>query len=536
MSETKNLKTAKSFLSELGMHPRLIFLFFFILLGLLHFLHPYLRPPDHNLTAREQAYLQNRGEIVVAVSPDHPPFSFSPDGIRNKGYLVDLLRLIAHQLGVEMLFVQMPLGEAIEKLSAGEVDVLTGLRNTPKRQEMLLFGTPFMLVSQALVVPASIAADLGEDFDPDTFITNRLIAGLDTPVIKTWIEERVGQHVPVANPSDALTLLRQHTVAGWWVNHQVALYLLRQYQLDKTMTVFPLPGTTAELSFAFAADDYMLAKTFDKALYSLIVANQLTLLDQRWLGVVFYRQEKKHPLLYSFLAWGLLTLLVTGMVIFPWNFALVRKIKKTSSLLEKEKESLLVQLRGVALAFGGAIKEKDSYTGEHSERVAFYALKLGEALGLNKEDLVQLELAALLHDVGKIGIPDHLLTKTGLYTTRELRLMQEHPAKGAAILLPLSPFSQIIESTLYHHERWDGCQKSRPAGYPGQKRGESIPLFARIIALANAFDAMTAKRTGRLNLSKQEALVEIKRCRGTQFDPHLTDLFCQAILQEEENF
>ncbi len=532
MSETKKLKKTKSFLSALEVHPRLIFLFFFILFGALYFLRPYLRPPDHNLTAGEQTYLQNRGEIVVAISPDHPPFSFSPDGMSNKGYLVDLLRLIAFQLDVEIRFVQVPLGEAVDKLSAGEADILTGLQATPKRQEILLFGTPFMPVSQALVVPASIVAAQDKDFDPISFINNQIIAGIDTPVLKSRIEEKGGQHVPVATPTDALTLLRQRTVGGWWVNHQVALYFLRQYRLGETLAAAPLPGTAAELSFAFAKDDYLLAKTFDKALYSLVAANQLTLLDQRWFGTGFYRQKKQHPLLYSFLAWGLLTLLVTGMVIFPWNFALVRKIKKTSSLLEEEKEALLVQLRGAAIAFGGAIKEKDSYTGEHSERVAFYALRLGEKMGLSKEDLFQLELAALLHDVGKIGIPDHLLTKTGLYTARELKLMQEHPTKGAAILLPLSPFSQIIESTLYHHERWDGCPKSKPAGYPGQKKGEDIPLFARIISLANAFDAMTAKRAMRISLSEQEALAEIKRGRETQFDPHLADLFCQAILKE----
>ncbi len=529
MSVAKNPEKTKSFLSVLEIHPRLIFLFFFILFGVLYFLHPYLRPPDQTLTAREQAYLQNRGEIVVAVSPDHPPFSFSPDGVTNKGYLVDLLRLIAHQLGIEIRFIQIPLGEATKKLSTGEADVLTGLRNTPEKKEMLHFGTPFMPVSQALVVPTSVVANLGESFDPVSFMTNRLITGIDSLAVRIQIEKEGGQHVSAATPSDALTLLRQHTVAGWAVNHQVALYFLRQQRLNDTLSIFPLPWAEDVLSFAFAKDDYMLAETFDKALYTLLAANQLTLLDQRWLGVAFYRQEKKHPLLYSFLAWGLLVLLVTGMVIFPWNFALVRKIKKTSSLLEEEKEALLMQLRGTAMSFGGAIKEKDSYTGEHSERVAFYAARLGEKIGLNKEDLVQLELAALLHDVGKIGIPDHLLTKTGLFTARELKVMQEHPTKGAAILLPLSPFSQIIESTLFHHERWDGCRKSKPAGYPGQKKGESIPLFARIIALANTFDAITAKRTGRESFSEQEALAEIKRGRGTQFDPHLTDLFCQAI-------
>ncbi len=223
-----------------------------------------------------------------------------------------------------------------------------------------------------------------------------------------------------------------------------------------------------------------------------------------------------------------------GLFMFTWNFLLRQKINQATAELQKEKSTLLAQLKGTVLSFGSAIKEKDNYTGGHCQRVAHYAVETGRELGLTQEELFRLELAALLHDVGKIGIPDHILKKTGLYTDEEYEIMKKHPQRGAAILMPLTPFSLAAESALFHHERWDGDQDCRFPGYLGEKSGITIPLFARIISIADAFDAMTSKRSYKKNITVKEAAVELRKNKGTQFDPQLADIFCCIIKRKEK--
>jgi putative nucleotidyltransferase with HDIG domain len=166
-----------------------------------------------------------------------------------------------------------------------------------------------------------------------------------------------------------------------------------------------------------------------------------------------------------------------------------------------------------------AIEEKDIYTRGHSHRVAFYSSLMAENLGLDIEDKKNLEYAALLHDVGKIGISDQILNKPGRLTNVEYEIIKSHPGKGVKILEPMSflwPILPIIES---HHERFDG------AGYPHGTAGEDIPFMARIITVCDAYDAMTSDRSYRKPLSPAAALEEIKAKAGTQFDPQIVTAF-----------
>ncbi len=258
-------------------------------------------------------------------------------------------------------------------------------------------------------------------------------------------------------------------------------------------------------------------------------------MDKTRFGMVFPRPQLGHSPLFTLLSWGVLVLFLVGLLLLTWNFLLRQKVNQATADLKKEKDTLLAQLKGTVLSFGSAIKEKDDYTGGHCQRVAHYAVEIGREMGLTGEELFRLELAALLHDVGKIGIPDHILKKTGLYTDEEYEIMKQHPQRGAAVLIPLTPFSLVAESALFHHERWDGDQTCRFPGYPGQKSGADIPLFARIISIADAFDAMTSKRSYKKNITIKEATAELRKNKGAQFDPHLVDVFCRVIKKEESS-
>ena len=181
---------------------------------------------------------------------------------------------------------------------------------------------------------------------------------------------------------------------------------------------------------------------------------------------------------------------------------------------------------GAIEALSAAVDAKDERTKGHSDAVMRYALSLGRRLGLSESELENLKAAALLHDIGKIGMPDAILNKPGALEEDERRIIESHPDVGSHILEKVQRLGPIVPAVKYHHERYDG------AGYPNGLVGDNIPLFARIIALADAFDAMISDRTYRKALDIDVALREIVECSGTQFDPELVQLFADVVMNE----
>lgn len=176
-------------------------------------------------------------------------------------------------------------------------------------------------------------------------------------------------------------------------------------------------------------------------------------------------------------------------------------------------------------ALASAIDAKDAYTHGHSQRVARYSAALGRHVGFDDHQVERLELAAILHDIGKIGVPEVILNKEGRLTSAEMSVMRSHPEKGAAILASIRAMRDIVPGVLHHHERYDGL------GYPDGLKGESIPLTARIILIADTFDAMTSTRPYRDGLPVRVALEELRRCSDTQFDGRLVEAFV-ALVEE----
>lgn len=188
---------------------------------------------------------------------------------------------------------------------------------------------------------------------------------------------------------------------------------------------------------------------------------------------------------------------------------------ENSRLAKDQRKSYLRTITALAKA----VEAKDIYTQGHAQRVASYAGMIAKEMSLTKDFLDKLQVSAILHDIGKIGIPEIILTKPGRLTEDEYSIMQNHPLRGKDILQPVKFPQEIVHGVYYHHERIDG------KGYPEGLKGKDIPLVARIIAVADAFDAMTSDRSYRKSLSTLEALKEIKRCEGIQFDPQVVEAF-----------
>jgi len=213
-------------------------------------------------------------------------------------------------------------------------------------------------------------------------------------------------------------------------------------------------------------------------------------------------------------------LALAGALLFLISFLIIRF--KTKQSLKRQLEYKNITLESIQ-AIARTIDAKDEYTNGHSIRVGYYSRQIAESLGMEADELDNIYYIALLHDIGKIAIPDSILNKPGRLTDEEFKVMKSHTTRGAAILKGISTIPQIVEGAKSHHERYDG------AGYPEGISGENIPFVARIICCADCFDAMASKRVYKEPFSLDVIIKEFKRCSGTQFDPGIAEVVVDMI-------
>src|SRR5271155_1977264 len=207
-----------------------------------------------------------------------------------------------------------------------------------------------------------------------------------------------------------------------------------------------------------------------------------------------------------------------GNIAAPWVSAGIH-VKQMEEQLSALRSSLIC-------AFNQLLDLKDLNTGVHSTRLAEWALHVAGELGLERESLADMEVAALLHDIGKIGISDAILNKPAKLTTEEYEVMKKHPEFGWAVLRQVPGMERASLMILHHHESYDG------SGYPGGLKGEEIPIGSRIVSVIDAYDAMISNRCYRKGLAHEEAVRRLAAGAGTQFDPVVVQSFVEIALQE----
>jgi putative nucleotidyltransferase with HDIG domain len=200
--------------------------------------------------------------------------------------------------------------------------------------------------------------------------------------------------------------------------------------------------------------------------------------------------------------------------------------EKTGELKAKSEKSQRM-LSNIVKTIYTALETKDTLIRKHAHRVIDYSLSIAEGLKLSPGEKEKLKTAALLHDIGKMRISDEILKKSAKLTNAEYEAVKRHPIEALNILEPIDEFQNVLIHIKYHHERWDGT------GYPEGLSGETIPLLARILAVANSFDAMTSERVYQKIMSYRDAMEELKRQSGKQFDPKIVNAFIETL--EKEN-
>lgn len=201
------------------------------------------------------------------------------------------------------------------------------------------------------------------------------------------------------------------------------------------------------------------------------------------------------------------------------NQELTKAFRNLEEMGRELERSYIQTVQSLAVA----LEAKDRYTSGHSQRVARFATLIARSMGLGREDVEVVAQVALLHDIGKIGMMDAILNKPGNLTDAERELVKSHPVVGAQILSPVKTFERHVAGIRHHHEMFDG------SGYPDHLRGEEIPVAARIVSLADAFDAMTSTRPYRIGLPLGFAMQEMQKMRGRQFCPRAVDAFVRVL-------
>ncbi|MBQ7655761.1 MAG: HD-GYP domain-containing protein [Clostridia bacterium] len=204
------------------------------------------------------------------------------------------------------------------------------------------------------------------------------------------------------------------------------------------------------------------------------------------------------------------------LIIFITTSLQIRKYKK-----RHERDNVIINES--IETFTGFIDAKDPYTNGHSKRVAIYTKRIAQEMGYEGEELDRIYYIALLHDCGKIGVPDNILGKPGKLTDEEFKIIQSHTVRGGEILSSFKSLENVSEGARYHHERYDG------KGYPEGKAGKDIPLIARMICVADSFDAMNTDRVYRKKLSRDRIIHEIEINKGGQFDPQIADIMLRFL-------
>lgn len=313
--------------------------------------------------------------------------------------------------------------------------------------------------------------------------------------LRTCVEENVSYQVDTRmSGTDLMVPLEKDDYFIYWPSTEAKEDVIRAAQADTDEYPY--------VQFGFIAyhrtEEAKSVVNFPNAVLTYQLHMQMT--DSPWAGVI----------VIAALIWFIGVAVCTAVAI------------KTRQLVHRTENDARI-IRQAMSAFMGFIDAKDSSTNGHSRRVAVYAKRIAKRYGMSEEECQNIYYMGLMHDCGKIRIPDEVLCKPGRLTDEEFEIMKTHTTEGAKLLKDFTSIPQIREAALYHHERYDG------KGYPEGLAGEQIPLIARVLCVADSFDAMNSNRCYRARLSEEDIIDEIRNNRGTQFDPKIADCMLELL-------
>jgi len=483
---------------------------------------------NFNFTAREEKYIQNNPVILLGPDPDFAPVEFYEDG-QFKGIVPDLVKYINEHTDLTIKMIKYKTwDDVIKGIKNDEIDMLGAVSKSENRATFLEFSESYLSIPNVFVTKKNSIYDINDDFSNITIAAVRNSAKHDL-LIENYPKAQI---VPVKNIQTGLERVAMGTVDAYLGSLSQMTYYIDEYKFSNLEINQRLDRSleySYAMHFAVQKDNEILQSIINKILLNMPKDIKDNIIKQ-WMG--FNSSDffiNKGTVAKALLVFSVIVLIFL-MVIHFLRHELdkgTREIKTLNEKLVAELNRSKKMTNDISLSLISVIEIYDNYTKGHSKNVADYSKLIAKALDFDEHKLEECYYSALLHDLGKTIIPNDIVCKKGKLSTSEYEIIKKHSYYSYKILKNIEAFGSMANNVLYHHERYDGL------GYPDGLKGEAIPLISRIICIADAFDAMTTSRSYRHKITIEEATKELKACAGTQFDPHLADVFLEVINDKE---
>ncbi len=479
-----------------------IFVFFFIIMG----------------NVQASTYL---------VVGDHafPPFAFLNNLNQPDGLDIAIIKRIEQKSGLEFKVTLLNWDEAKGMVIDGQADILAGVSHLPQREKYYDFTQAYMQHPIVMVV----AKDNFFILNPEDMINRRVAVQMGDVA-----DEYLSASYPTLNlyrysgQDKGLYALKDGMIDVFVGNYYTCKYYIGRYQLEDKVKIINQPLTTVQYCLAVKKGNRELLLKLNSAISEINNSGEIKTIQDDWFGENYFYQQwiKKNEALLKLVFYIFIIGILIIAALWFYLYHLRKQVKKATVDLKTANDQLVNAYEVTIRAFLVALKHRETDTAQHSLGVNLIAIKIGSQMNLEPKQMSHLNWGTLLHDIGKLAIPDAILLKPGLLTQEEYNHIKEHPKIGYDILHGDEYLKETSEVALYHHERYDG------QGYPYGLVKEQIPILARICAVADAFEAMVGDRPYRKGLKWEQAVKELLVNSGSQFDPEVVNAFMQLDHEE----
>ncbi|SMD01321.1 HD domain-containing phosphohydrolase [Sporomusa malonica] len=456
--------------------------------------------------------------LYQAVGDDSfAPFIYLNEKNQPEGHDVDILHIVEHRSGMRIKPELMEWNQAKQKVLSGEKDILIGMSRSAEREQFYDFTEPYLVMRQVIfVMKESFYITRHED------LVNRRVAVQKGDISEDLLRAKYPEMklYYYASQVDALNDLRVGLVDAFVGNYYAGMYVIAKNNLEDTIKVVGEPLQEVPYGYAVKKGNTALLAALNQAIIEAKKSGEVQKLQDKWFGENYFAASERQRLIRGmcYIAFGVA---VSALLLFLHVLSLRRRVNQATAQLRAANSQLAEAYEVTIRAIFKALEHRESNTASHSVEVNKIAMAIGAKMQLNAEELANLNWGTLLHDIGKLAIKDEILLKSGTLTTEEYEIIKQHPRIGYYILKDTEYLAKAAEVALYHQERYDG------KGYPLNLQGENIPLLARICTVADAFEAMIADRPYRKGRPWHDAVQEIIKHKGTQFDPRVVDAFLE---------
>ncbi|MEZ0537253.1 transporter substrate-binding domain-containing protein [Caldicellulosiruptoraceae bacterium PP1] len=458
--------------------------------------------------------------ILAVGDRAYPPLIYLDEKLNPRGFDIEVLNEIEKRTNIKFDILLMNWDNAVKTMENNENAILIGMSKNNQREKRYLFSKPY-LISKTVIFTLKDVFHINnvDDLRGRRIGVQRGSLAYEY-LIKNYSKESIYAYDDFPT---AFQELKKRNIDAILGNYYVGLYYINKYGYENNIKAIGKPILETEYCYAFKMKNAKLKEKIDKAIESMQKDGTIKQITDSYFGVDYFESVLIREKIFYYVKIVAATIGLIFLFLLVFIYILRIRIKKATLELTNKNKQILKAYEDTIRGLFKALEKKEEHTANHSINVNKYAMQIAERLDLSEQELVALNWGSLLHDIGKLAIPEYILLKPDKLTDEEYKIIKEHTLAGFDIIKDIEYLKDATVIIKYHHERYDGN------GYPEGLKGDEIPFIARICAVADAYDAMTQNRPYRKAMLKEEAITELIKNSGTQFDPIIVDIFVKIL-------